>query len=109
MKLAYFSYPYSDNPRKRTEEIKQKVRQILKLHSDIVPLIPHLIFDALYDFPAGYSHPEFSIMEIELISRCDIFCYNPEHLEISRGVRWEYSFAKWLNKEILTYQELIKK
>jgi len=108
LKFVYFSYPYSDNPRQRTEEIKRKVREILQKRKDLVPLIPQLIFDALYDFSEGYTHPEFSIMEFELISRCDLFVYDPEHLEFSRGVRWEFAFAKWLKKECKTYDEILR-
>jgi len=109
MKLAYFSYPYSDNPRKRTEEIKKIVRKILERHKDIVPLIPHLVFDALYDYPKGYTHPEFSDMELELISRVDLFVYDPKDALRSRGVRWELAYAKRCRGvKIITYDELMK-
>ncbi|MEM2367017.1 MAG: hypothetical protein QXQ50_02140 [Candidatus Bathyarchaeia archaeon] len=106
LKLVYFSYPYSDNPRARTEEIKTFVQLVLAKHGNIVPVIPHLMFDAIYNFPEGYSHPEFSVMEFEVISRCDCLAYDPN--EVSSGVRWEVAFAKWLGKPVLTFKELME-
>jgi len=108
MKLVYFSYPYSDNPKRRTEEIKQIVRKILQQKRDIVPLIPHLIFDALYDFPEGYSHPEFALMEFYIISKCDLFVYPKQLIWKSPGCRWERAFAMFLQIPVITYRELLE-
>ena len=105
LKLVYFSYPYTDNPKGRTEEIKTFVQLVLAKHDNIVPVIPHLMFDAIYNFPEGYSHPEFSVMELEIISRCDFVAYDPS--EVSSGVRWEVAFARWLGKPVLTFQEVL--
>ena len=105
MKIVYFSYPYTDNPKDRTEEIKTFVKLLLENQKGFVPIIPHLVFDALYNFPEGYTHPEFSVMEYELMSRCDIVAYDPN--EVSAGVRWEVAFAEWMGKRIITFEELI--
>lgn len=116
MKVIYFAYPYSDNPKKRSEEIKKLIQKLLEVRSDIVPLVPHYIFDALYDFPDGYTHEEFGEMELELISRCDALCpvppVTPRHA-ISKGVRWETAFVRWLRHhsvdvEIVEWKDLMR-
>lgn len=119
MKLVYFSYPYSDAPEKRTKEIKMIVREILEDHSDWIPLIPHFIFDAIYDFPKGYSRKavtewKVAVKELEIIFRCDIIVYSEGLIFKSHGMAWEWSFAHWLKNhghsiEILTYEELLWK
>jgi len=105
MKLVYFSYPYSDNPEKRSEEVKNFVTTVLARHTDIVPIIPHLAFDGLFNFPQGYTHLEVLLMELEIISRCDFVVYSPDH--VSSGVAWEIAFAKWLGKPVLTFQDVL--
>ena len=119
MKLVYFSYPYSDDPLKRTEEIKRIVREILEDHSDWIPLIPHFIFDALYDFPKGYLKEAImewrvAVKELEIISRCDILVYSEGLILRSTGMAWEWSFASWLKEhehpiKIVSYEELLWK
>lgn len=106
LKLVYFSFPYSDNPKGRTEEIKIFVQLVLAKHKNIVPIIPHLMFDSIYNFPEGYTHPEFSLFEFEVISRCDVLTYDPNH--VSSGVRWEIAFAQWMGKKIVTFEELME-
>jgi len=58
MKVGYFSYPYSRNPKATTKEIKRIVRKVKEIHPNIVALIPHLVWDELYDLPQGYTHTE---------------------------------------------------
>lgn len=104
----YFSYPYSSNPILRTKEVAKLVHKVLKKHEDFVPIVPHFVFDALFDFPAeGYKEAFASIgpMEFEVISRCDLFVYSPKHL--SAGVYWELCFARWKKIPVETYEELI--
>jgi len=105
MLMVYFSYPYSDNPKERSGEIKGKVKQILKANPNLTPIIPHLAFDGLFDYPEGFTHPEILVMELEAISRSDLLAYDPEHL--STGVMWEIAFAKWLGKKVVTFKELM--
>lgn len=107
MKLVYFSYPYSSNPRQRTKEVAKLVHKILKKHQSFVPIVPHFVFDALFGFPSeGYKKAFYAIgpMEYEIISRCDLFVYSPNHL--SAGVYWELCFARWKGIPIKTCGEL---
>jgi len=107
MKMVYFSYPYTEDPKGNTERIKSIVREILDHRKDILPIIPHLTFDSLFGYPVGYDHDlGYGIlrMEYEIISRCDLLAYDPRN--ISTGVMWEIAFAKWIGKEILTFDHL---
>jgi len=117
VKLVYFSYPYTDDPQKRVEEIRKLVLIILKKHSDWVPLVPHFVLDALYDYPTGYKKEailewEFAVKELALIYYCDVFVYSEGLITESRGMVWEWSFARWLQEmghpiKIMSYEELL--
>lgn len=104
MYLVYVSYPYSDNPKYRTQCVKAWSQTLLKWNDDLVLIVPHFVFDAIWDYPPGYSHPEIGVQELEIISRCDIFTYDPN--EISTGVRWEMCFAEWFGIPIIPLKEL---
>lgn len=110
MYLVYMSYPYTRDPQKTTEEVTQWARLILHRHDDVVLLIPHWVFDALWaedgKLPKGYTHPEISVQEFALINKMDIFVYHPDH--ISAGVRWEKAFAEIMKIPILTFQQLLE-
>jgi hypothetical protein len=67
--------------------------------------VPHLVFDALWNLPTGYSHPEVCLLELAIISKVDIFAYDPAMVGV--GVNWEKSFAELIQKPILTYDELL--
>ena len=102
--LVYVSYPYSEDPVKTTAEVSAWARSMLEKFNDLVLLVPHLVFDFVWDLSAGYTHPEIAIQELELIKRVDIFVYNPKR--ISSGVRWEMAYAEHIGVPILTMEEL---
>lgn len=102
--LVYVSYPYSEDPFKTKDEIKAWAQAMLKRFDDLILLIPHFTFDAVWDFPEGYTHPEMAVQELEIIKRVDIFVYNPKR--ISSGVRWEMAYAEHIGVPILTMEEL---
>lgn len=104
MYVVYVSYPYSDNPQKRTKEITEWAQKILAKTDDLVLLIPHLVFDAVWLFPAGYTHEEIAVQEYKIIETVDLFVYDQNN--ISTGVRWEKMYAKRIGKPILTMEEL---
>lgn len=108
LKKYYFSYGYTRDPKEMTEEVRGKVLAILEVRKDIYPAVPHFMFDALYNFPVGYSHPEMAYWEVEEISRCDAFVYDPYMAETSAGVKWELAIAKKFNKPIFTYDEVLE-
>lgn len=110
MRMAYLSYPYSDNPQRRTEEVKALATRLVKNYRDIVLIVPHIAFDQLLSFFIEqrtwwqFIHD----WEYEAISRCDLFILgcNPDP-EVSSGMLWEWAFAKRLGKQIVTAEELL--
>ena len=106
--LVYCSYPYSENPAERTEEIKKIAKEIYREHrGELVLLIPHLVFDALYDYPpCAMPHlPDIALLELATIWHCDVFAYDPKRM--STGVAWEKGFAEIMGKPIFTYKQLL--
>jgi len=104
--VVYLSYPYSADPEKYTKEIKKIAREIMANNKDLILLIPHYVFDAVFDFQSGYGSTQRHIgfLELALISRCDIFAYDPD--KTSAGVIWEMCFAKLVKIPIMTMEEL---
>lgn len=102
--LVYVSFPYSEDPVKTTLDVQLWAQRVLKKFDDLVLLIPHFVFDAVWNYPEGYTHPEMAVQELELIGRLDIFVYDPKR--ISAGVRWEMAYAQHIGVPILTMEEL---
>ena len=106
--MIYCSYPYSDDPTKRTGLINAICRGIYRTahakDNDLILLIPHNVFDRVFDFPVGNSNRWMCLCELTLIERCDAFAYDPE--EMSPGVIWEKTFAEMIGKPIFTYEEI---
>jgi len=99
--MVYFAYPYTGDSKKYMEEITALVREIWKKRNDIIPMVPHCVFDTIFGFPLveGHTHPEVAETELALIARCDYLCFVND--KISTGVLWEMSFAKWLGKPVV--------
>jgi len=106
--LAYLGYSYTRDPRGTAAEVKELAKKILVARDDIILVVPHFTFDAIWDFPVGNSHPELSRLEVELINRVDMFIYEPEDLRHSPGTRWEKSVAETLKKPVFTVNEVIE-
>ena len=112
--LVYCSYPYTENPKQCSEEIKLWAQKMLNKHSDLVLLVPHFVFDAIYDFPKNFDEivkkhgktniSSLPIWELTLIEYCHIFAYNP--MRMSAGVIWEKAFAEKMGIPIITMKEL---
>ena len=109
MKLIYFAYPYSDDPAKRTAEITKIVQDLLAIRKDVVPFVPHLVFDALLGTPAGYSNLYVLGWELEIISRCDAICFpTPPTPAESVGCAWELAFSKFVGVPEVEYDALLE-
>lgn len=111
LKLCYFSYPYSRDPKECSEDIRVLVEQLFTelrpdLKEKIVPFVPHWAFDAIMGFPTGYSDTTRLLWEIEIISRCDLFVWIPEHT--GAGVEWERRIAESLGVRVLTFDQLVR-
>jgi len=91
-----------------TKKVQKMVHEIVEKRADIVPVVPHYIFDALYDFPTGYSNQLDLVThwEAEIISRCDGVVYDPT-MSDSAGVKWEVAIAQKLGIPVFTYDEVL--
>jgi len=74
------------------------------------------MFDALWDFPMGYTREEFGEQELEVIYNCAAIT-SPEPMtpvkKLGGGVRWENAFARWLQShghpiKIVEWDALLK-
>lgn len=108
MLLIYFGYPYSDNPAGRTAELKCMLQKLIAVRKDIVPFAPHFAFDAIMDYPKGYSNLYVLDWELVIISRCDFICFpTPLTPAESQGCAWEASFSRFLDIPEVQYDDLI--
>lgn len=106
--MIYCSYPYSEDPEKTTQAINAICRDIYYTaharDNDLLLMIPHNIFDSVFDLPIGDSNYWMPLCELTLIERCDAFAYDP--LRMSAGVVWEKAYAEKIGKPIYTYDQL---
>jgi len=109
MKLVYFGYAYTDDPIKRTAEIKFLIENLLKVRTDIIPFVPHLAFDLLIGTPEGYSSVYVLEWELEVISRCDAVCFPPLQSPSNRlcGIFWETAFSRHISVPEYQYEDLL--
>lgn len=104
--LAYLAYPYSADPKRYTQEIFEiavKIISKFQLNKEIVPVVPHLMFDPFHHHVADELILEW---ELETISRCDIFVVCSDKL--SPGMMWELAYAQRLGKPIYELEEILK-
>ncbi len=106
--LVYCSFPYSDDPERRTEQINSTCKEVYQAahakDNDLILLIPHNIFDRVFNFPVGNSNEWMCPCELTLIDICDAVAYDP--CFSSPGVVWEKAYACHVGKPLLTYEEL---
>jgi hypothetical protein len=110
LKVIYVGYPYTDDPKKRAEEIRMLIEDLVEVRQDIIPIVPHLAFDAIWLFPEGYDKQFVLVWELEVIAHCGGVCF-PEPLSPAKqicGVLWERAFAKWLKLPEYDYYELLE-
>jgi len=110
MKMAYLSYPYTDNPPVRIAEVTRIAHKIMEKHKDIVLIVPHLAIDSMIEpFIKNKDYLFVAVWELELIKRCDILILGcPLDYGLSPGMVWEWAYAKLLGKEIVEAKELMK-
>ena len=99
MKLVYISYPYSDNPEKRRDELFDLLPKISK--EDIVPLVPHFAF---WKFQEMFGRDYAMKVCVEAVGKCDEMWVVGN--KISPGMQMEMDYAKQnnitiVNKEVI--------
>jgi len=111
VKLAYLSYPYSDNPKKRLKEVLELAEKIIKKNPELVLIIPHIAVDNPKIRRAilkHYGEKQFAKWDLTLIKKCDIFIIGSKlDYKISSGMFWELAFAELLRKRIVTAEDLL--
>lgn len=111
MKIAYISYPYKDNPVKRTEQITKITQAIIeKTHGDIFIFVPHITIDAIIKpFIDNNTWWKFILKwEYEIMTRADLFIVGRElDINVSAGMIWEWSYAKFINKDIVNAWDIL--
>jgi hypothetical protein len=108
MKLIYFAYPYSDDPLRRTAELKSLLVRLIAARKDIVPFAPHFAFDAIMGYPKGYSNLYVLDWELVIISRCDAICFPaPLTPAESQGCAWERAFSRFIGIPEVEYEALL--
>jgi nucleoside 2-deoxyribosyltransferase len=96
LKIAYFSYPFSDDPARRTREAVKIASYIFKKYG-VFPLIPHVAVDV---YRGRVSTVDILRAEHALIRRCDMVIVGGE---MSTGVMWEVAYAKELGKPVYRF------
>lgn len=111
VRLAYLSYPYTDNPEKRTEEVLTLAQEIIAKNPDLVLIIPHIAVDTEEIREAiieNYGHVGFAKWDLSIIKRCEVFIIGcPLDYRLSSGMVWETAYAELEGKEILKAEDLI--
>ncbi|MEM3646600.1 MAG: hypothetical protein QW334_00445 [Thermofilum sp.] len=94
VRLAYFSYPYSDDPEKRTDEAVWLATKIFEKYR-LFPIVPHAAVDVFQG-----RVPVVDILRAEhvLIQRSDVFIIGSK--EKSQGMMWELAYARELGKPV---------
>jgi len=104
VKLAYLSYPYSDNPRQRTKEAVKIAQKIMKKHPEIFVIVPHTAVDYTMfgEIPEKLTdhnqedHFAAPIMEFIILSKIGLFIIGrPLDVTVSTGMIWEWAFCRW--------------
>jgi hypothetical protein len=102
----YISYPYSDNPKQRIEEVKEIVRKLMNLRNGFVLFIPHFAFHA---FNEDYGEKIADEHCLELLAVSDILCVClPKDKPLTRGMKMEYNYAKEHNMPIVYLEDFLK-
>ena len=105
--FVYVSFPYSEDPKKTTDEVNAWVQKVWYKCDDLFFLVPHDVVDQIWELPPGYSHPEVAFKELALIYyKIDIVTYSPNRKSV--GVNWEISFARLHGIPVITMEDLEK-
>lgn len=108
----YISYPYSDKPDKRIDEVKEivkevmEIRKLMGIRNGFVLFIPHFAFHA---FNTQYGEELADEHCIELLAVSDMLCIClPKGEPLSRGMKIELDYARKHKMPIVYLEDFIK-
>lgn len=108
---AYISYPYSDDPPRRTREVAAIASKIvLGTEARVATIVPHYVFDMMLINFIEQGNWLFVIdWELAVIEQCDLFVLGCKlDYEVSPGMVWEAGFARRIGKPVLTPDEVVE-
>jgi hypothetical protein len=102
----YLSYPYSDDPDRRIDEVREIVRKLMKQRDGFVLFIPHFAFHA---FNKDYGEETADEHCIELLAVSDMLCIClPYDKPLTRGMKRERDYAIEHNMPIVYLEDFLK-
>lgn len=102
----YVSYPYSDNPSRRIEEVEEIVSKIMKKRNGFVLFTPHFAFHAFnQDF--GVETADEHCLELLKVSDVLLNCLDKDK-PLTRGMKIEAKYAKEHNMPIIYLSDFLE-
>ena len=102
----YVSYPYSDNPDQRINEVREIVRKLMSLRDGFVLFTPHFAFHA---FNKDFGEETADQHCLELLSVSDMLCVClPKGETSTRGMKIERNYANEHNMPIVYLDDFLK-
>ena len=102
----YVSYPYSDNPDQRIEEVREKVRELMSLRDGFVLFIPHFAFH-LFNQDYGKETADEHCLELLAVSNILCICL-PKGKPLTRGMKKELNYANEHNLSVIYLEDFLK-
>ena len=83
---------------------------LIAKRKDIIPFVPHVMFDAILGTPEGYSNSFVLEWELYIIDRCDGICLPTPMTPCDRpcGTLWERAYTRHAGKPVYDYDELLE-
>lgn len=102
----YVSYPYSDNPAKRKNEVRKIVRKIMKHGNGFVLFVPHFAFH-FFNKDYGVERADEHCLELLKVSNALCICLSKNE-PLTRGMRTELDYAKAHHMPIIYLDDFLK-
>jgi len=102
----YVSYPYSDNPDERLEEVREIVKKMMQHRDGFVLFVPHFAFHA-FNKEFGEEIADEHCLELLKVSNMLCVCL-PRDKKLTRGMKRELDYANEHKMPILYLEDFLK-
>jgi hypothetical protein len=102
----YVSYPYSDNPKKRNNQIKTIVKKIMEHGNGFVLFVPHFAFH-FFNRLFGVERADEHCLELLKVSDALCICL-PKNEPLTRGMKTELDYARAHHMPIIYVDDFLK-